>query len=147
MMAASAFEMSAEALLADLRRPIEQVAEQTDLCIAYGEPTTAIIEFISRGSHLLHSSEQTWPSDYWIAPAFVADGTVCSRNDAATLAEVATLLADESLFRQRAQAQQQRYVQRLARADEALFVPAETAASVAAASAVATAFATPAVCA
>jgi hypothetical protein len=127
------------------------VAEQTDLCIAYGEPTTAIIEFISRGSHLLHSSEQTWPSDYWIAPAFVADGTVCSRTDAATLAEVAALLADDRLFRERAQAQQQRYVQRLARADEALFVPAEAAASFAASSAaspaVSTAVATPAVCA
>jgi hypothetical protein len=129
MMAASAFEMSPELLLDRLRLPIEQVAEQTDLCIAYGEPTTAMIEFISRGSHLLHSSEQTWPSDYWAAPALLADGTVVSRHDAATLAEVAELLADDTLFRQRAQAQQQRFVQRLARADQALFAPAPPAAA------------------
>ena len=129
MMAASAFEMSPDTLMAELRRPIEQVAEQTDLCIAYGEPTTAIIEFISRGSHLLHSSEQAWPSDYWAAPAFVADGTVTSRNDAATLAEVAALLADDTLFRQRAQAQQQRFLQRLAARDAPLFAPSTPAAA------------------
>ena len=124
MMAASAFEMSPEALLADLRLPIEQVAAQTDLCIAYGEPTTALIEFMESGSHLLHSSEQVWPSEYWTAPAFVADGTVRSRNDAATLAEVATLLSDDALFRERAQAQRNRYAQRLAAGEAPLFAAA-----------------------
>jgi hypothetical protein len=113
LMAASGFEMSPEALLADLKLPLEQVAERTDLCIAYGEATTATIDFLERGCHLLHTCEQQRPTDYWAAPSYLADGTVTSRHDAATLAEVAALLADPALFRQRTAVQQQRYAQGL----------------------------------
>ena len=124
MMAASAFELSPEALLAELKQPLEHVAARTDLCIAYGEPTTAGLDFLERGCHLLHTSDQCWPTDYWSASALNADGTVVSRSDAATLVEVAALLADPALFQQRAAAQQHRFVQRLAQPDAPLFAPA-----------------------
>lgn len=114
MMAASAFEVPAEGLQQVLQWPLTEVADQSDLCINFGEPTTGGIEFLCSGSYLLCAAEQHWPTDHWAAPGFVADGLVPSLSSAEALAEVRTLLNSPADFRRRVQAQQARFTARLA---------------------------------
>ncbi|MEN9417830.1 MAG: hypothetical protein RI988_1450 [Pseudomonadota bacterium] len=108
LMASSALNLPAEDLLQTLRRPLAELADETDLCINYGEPTTGGIEFLCTGAYLMCVSEQTWPADHWMAPGFMADGVVASSHGAQALAEVVTLLASPAEFRDRVQAQQDR---------------------------------------
>ncbi|MEO8806913.1 MAG: hypothetical protein ABI433_12595 [Burkholderiaceae bacterium] len=120
-MASNALGVSADDLLTVLRAPIHEVAALSDLCISYGEPTTAGIEFLACGSYLMHTGEQLWPSDYLTSPAFVGDGTVPSFRDSAALRDIEALLADETLFRSRSAAQGERFTRRLSATDGRIF--------------------------
>lgn len=120
-MAASALSVPAETLQAVLDTKIEQIAQRTDLCISYGEPTTAGIEFLATGACLMHASDQLWPADYLTSPAFITDGTVPSFFLDEALAETEALLADATLFRQRAEVQRTRFLPRLTARDGRLF--------------------------
>lgn len=120
-MASSALSLPTEVLQAVLDTKIEQLAGRTDLCVCYGEPTTAGIEFLATGSYLMHASDQLWPADYLTSPAFITDGTVPSFTLDVALAESEALLADAALFRQRADAQRARFVPRLSASDRRLF--------------------------
>ena len=120
-MASSALSLPAEALQAVLDTKIEQIAQRTDLCVCYGEPTTAGIEFLATGAHLMHASDQLWPADYLTSPAFIGDGTVPSFLLDEALAETGALLADAALFRQRADAQRARFLPRLTAHDGRIF--------------------------
>ncbi|HNJ83484.1 MAG TPA: hypothetical protein PKZ28_07620, partial [Piscinibacter sp.] len=94
---------------------------RTDLCVCYGEPTTAGIEFLATGAHLMHASDQLWPADCLTSPAFIGDGTVPSFFLDEALAETGALLADAALFRQRADAQRARFLPRLTARDGRIF--------------------------
>ena len=120
-MVSNALRVSTDDLLTVLGAPIEEVATLTDLCISYGEPTTAGIEFLACGSYLMHSGEQLWPSDYLTSPAFIGDATVPSFCDAQALAEIEALLRDEVYFRSRSAAQSERFARRLSAADGRIF--------------------------
>jgi hypothetical protein len=120
-MASSALGTPAEALQAVLDTPIRQLAEQTDLCVCYGEPTTAGIEFLGCGSYLLHASDQLWPADYLTSPAFITDDTVPSHVCDEAMQQIETLLGDDPLFRARAHTQRMRFVQRLSATDGRIF--------------------------
>jgi len=120
-MAASALSLPAEMLQAVLDTKIEQIAQRTDLCVCYGEPTTAGIEFLATGAHLMHASDQLWPADCLTSPAFIGDGTVPSFFLDEALAETGALLADAALFRQRADAQRARFLPRLTARDGRIF--------------------------
>ena len=120
-MASNALGVSTDDLHTVLRAPIEEVASLSDLCISYGEPTTAGIDFISRGSFLMHTGEQLWPSDYLFSPAYIGDGTVPSFTDALALAEIEGLLADPERFRARCTAQGEAFARRLGATDGAIF--------------------------
>lgn len=120
-MAESALSVPAETLQAVLDTKIDEIARRTDLCISYGEPTTAGIEFLATGSCLMHASDQRWPADYLTSPAFITDGTVPSFTLDEALAETAALLADPAHFRARADAQRARFVPRLTAQDGRLF--------------------------
>jgi hypothetical protein len=120
-MASSALSLSAENLQAVLDMPITQIADATDLCVCYGEPTTAGIEFLGCGSYLMHASDQRWPTDYLNSPAYFADDTVPSYGCDEGLREIDRLLADAAYFQQRADAQRLRFTQRLSGRDGGLF--------------------------
>ena len=120
-MASSALAVPAELLQAVLDTPIDAIARRTDLCVCYGEPTTAGIEFLATGSYLMHASDQLWPADYLTSPAFITDGTVPSYALDAALAETEALLADAQRFRARADAQRARFVPRLSAGNGRLF--------------------------
>jgi hypothetical protein len=121
MMAASALCVTADELHTVLHAPIDEVAALSDLCISYGEPTTAGVEFLSSGSYLMHVGEQLWPSDYITSPAFIADSTVPSFLGGEGLAEVEALIADEAYFRSQSQAQGERFARRLTARDGRIF--------------------------
>lgn len=123
LMAASAFEVPQQALQDILEVPLGQIAEASDLCISYGEPTTAGIEFLASGSYLIHSANQHWPSDFWAAPGYIADDTVPSYTDEVALEHIGALLADPAHFQRRADAQRLRFTSRLSAQDGALFQP------------------------
>lgn len=120
-LAAQALQVSADDLHTVLRAPIAEVASLTDLCVSYGEPTTAGIEFLDAGSLLLHSGEQAWPSDYLTSPAYIGDGLVSSHRDAAALEQIETLLADPARYRAALAQQSERFAQRVGDADSRIF--------------------------
>ncbi len=80
-------------------RPIDEVAIDADLTIAYGEMTSGVATFLDTASLVLHASEQLWPADTLITPPYVRDGLVASLNGDATLAAVASLLVDPAHYR------------------------------------------------
>lgn len=123
-MASTAMNVPAEELLQVLRRPLSELAEEVDLCINYGEPTTGGIEFLCSGSYLMCASEQTWPAEHWMAPGFMADGVVTSIGNAQALAEVVTLMSSDAEFRDRLHAQQSRLHARTAPPEPLFPLPA-----------------------
>ncbi len=120
-MASSALSVPAETLQAVLDEKIDAIARRTDLCICYGEPTTAGIEFLATGAYLMHASNQLWPADYLTSPAYLGDGTVPSFTLDGALTETETLLADTARFRSTADAQRARFLPRLSARDGRLF--------------------------
>lgn len=120
-MAASALSTPSETLQQVLDTPLTEIAARTDLCLCYGEPTSAGIEFLASGSLVLHASDQLWPSDYVTAPAYVGDDTVPSLPCDDALALAGALLADPAQFRARGQAQRERFARRLTARDGRLF--------------------------
>ncbi len=120
-LAASALQVSSDDLHTVLRAPIDEVASLTDLCVTYGEPTTAGIDFLAAGSLLLHSGEQAWPSDYLTSPAYIGDGLVSSWRDAAALEHIDALLADPLRYRAALAAQAERFAQRVGNAGTRIF--------------------------
>ncbi len=80
-------------------QPLEQLAEATQLCIAYGEPTTGVAPFLDGGCLLLQVGEQRWPSDYTVCLPLIRDGVIPWLDHAQALHRVQTLLADPVRFR------------------------------------------------
>ena len=120
-LAAGALGVGSDDLLTVLQAPMHELAALSDLCITYGEPTTAGIDFLAAGSLLIHVGEQLWPSDYTTSPAFIGDGTVPSFVGADALPEIEGLLADETLFKHRAASQSERFAHRLGASDGRIF--------------------------
>jgi hypothetical protein len=102
-------------------RPIDDVAVEADLTIAYGEMTSGAATFLDAASLVLHASEQVWPADTLITPPYVGNGLVASLNGEAALAFVATLLADPAHYRRVQGEQAAAYAARCARAHDDLF--------------------------
>jgi hypothetical protein len=106
---------------ATFSRPIEDVAVEADLTIAYGEMTSGVATFLDAASLVLHASEQHWPADTLITPPYVRDGLVASMDGAAALAFVATALADPAHYRRAQGEQAAAYAARCRHAHDALF--------------------------
>jgi hypothetical protein len=102
-------------------RPIEDVAVEADLTIAYGEMTSGVATFLDAASLVLHASEQRWPADTLITPPYVRDGLVASLDGEAALALTATLLADPAHYRRVQGEQATAYAARCRHAHAELF--------------------------
>ncbi len=121
LMAASGLGLPGEVLQDLLGLPLSQIAEASDLCISYGEPTSAGIDFLSAGCYLVHTTNQLWPSEFWATRSYIGDGTVPSYTDDEALRQIAALLQDQALFAERAEAQRQRFTSRLTAQDTPFF--------------------------
>ncbi len=123
LMSAAALELPADVLQDLLSVPLSEIAQASDLCISYGEPTSAGIDFLSLGSYLIHTTNQYWPSEFWATPAYIGDGTVPSYTDEQALAVVKALLTDSAHFAQCADMQRQRFTSHLTATDSPIFAP------------------------
>lgn len=61
---------------AALQAPLEEIAARTDLCVSYGEPTTACMRFLESGGYVLNVNEQQLACDYVSTPALFGGGTL-----------------------------------------------------------------------
>ena len=105
---ASALGVPPARLVQHTTQPLEQLAETSQLCIAYGEPTTGVAPFLDGGSLVLQVNEQRWPTDYTVCMPLVQDGVIPLLDHAAALSLVQQLLASEATY------SEQRRVQSLA---------------------------------
>lgn len=105
-------------------RPIEEIAAESDLTIAYGEMTSGVATFLDAASLVLHVSEQLWPADTLITPPCIADGLVASSDGDSGLAHITRLLADPDLYLRAQSTQALAYARRCRGAFDHLFADA-----------------------
>lgn len=103
-----------------LAMPVQEVARETDLCVAYGEPTSATIAFLDAASYVVHTSDQEWPADYVVTCPLMG-ALMPSWRTAALCDALAPLLADPAAYAERQQAQAAAYAARRAGAHDHLF--------------------------
>jgi hypothetical protein len=119
---ASALQMPPGWFKRTMEQPVAEVAREADVCVAFGEPTSATIAFFDAGAYLLHVSEQNWPSDYVITTPL--KGTLMpSLRCAEALAELDALMSDPALYASRQQSQAAAYALRRAGAHDTIFPP------------------------
>lgn len=104
-------------------QPLEQLAAQSELCIAYGEPTTGVAPFLDGGSLVLQVGEQRWPTDYTVCLPLIRDGVVPLLDHRAALALVQRLVSDPVAFTAYRSAQNAAFEARCAGAHDHLFTP------------------------
>jgi len=95
----SALGVPAARLVQHTTQALDQLAEATQLCIAYGEPTTGVAPFLDVGSLVLQVGEQRWPTDYTVCLPLVRDGVITLLDHASALQTVQELLSDPVRFR------------------------------------------------
>jgi hypothetical protein len=61
--AAGALGIAPQVLQSITELPLGQLAETADLCISYGELTSAVIEFFENGSYVMHVNEEMRAND------------------------------------------------------------------------------------
>lgn len=104
-----------------LASPLEEVAAASDLCLAYGEPSTACAEFMESGCHVVHVSEQCWPADYLSCPDMMNMVSVPLLRGADAAALVERMIQDEDHYRQQSRQQSAEFAARLDAQDDRLF--------------------------
>ena len=115
------FGLAAQALADTARLPIADLAQTSDICINYGEPTSGMLNFLDAASLVLHVSEQDWPADTLIAPPFMRDRLVASVQGARALDELRQWLAEPAHYAASQQSQQRAHQQRRKGEEAALF--------------------------
>jgi hypothetical protein len=118
---ASALGVAPATLVQHTAQPLEQLALRSELCIAYGEPTTGVAPFLDGGSLVLQVGEQRWPTDYTVCLPLIRDGVLPLLDHRAALALVARLLEDPLAFTAYRTAQNGAFDARCAGAHDHLF--------------------------
>ena len=121
---ASALGVDAALLLQHTTRPLEQLAQECALVVAYGEPTTGVAPFLDLGRLVLQVHSQCWPTDYLVCMPLVQDGVIPLLDHSQGLARVQALLNDAQQFEQERAAQAAAVCGRAAGAHEHLFADA-----------------------
>ncbi len=121
MIASGALGVPVAELQAVLAASLEEIATASDLCVSYGEPTTASIEFMEAGSCLMQVCDQFWPADYLSCPPFLTAASVPFLSSADALTTIERLLADTTHYRAVAERQRQDFGARLTAADGRIF--------------------------
>jgi hypothetical protein len=101
--------------------PIDEVAAESDICIAYGEPTSGTLSFLDAGSWVMHVSDQHWSADYVITPPYVSDGLVPSFDAVAALTVLDRVLASNDRYLEVLGRQARRYAPRRVPTHDSLF--------------------------
>ncbi len=118
---ASALGVDPARLVQHVTQPLEQLAERSQLCMAWGEPTTGVAPFLDGGSLVLQVNEQRWPIDYTVCLPLVHDGVIPLLDQRAALHAVQALLADPAAFGAERRAQNRAFDARCRGAHDHLF--------------------------
>jgi len=122
-----ALGLTAEALAETLIPPLDQIAQRSQLCVAFGEPSTGVLAFLDAGACVLNACPSVWPVDVVACPPLVADGVVPSLGLNDALREVQRLLADPAWLRRRCDEQAEALGRRSAGAHAHFFPDPEPA--------------------
>lgn len=122
---AGALQLPVATLAAAINQPLAQAAQQADICIAFGEPTSATSAFLDAGSYVLHVSQLDWPTDYVLTTPLKGSLIPSLRCDKA-LAEMQRLLTEPGLYQRLQRAQAGSYLARRSDSQAQIF-PAATA--------------------
>lgn len=105
----------------NVARPLAQVAEETDLCITYGEPTTGVAPFLESGCLVVHVAPQHWPQDYVSCLPLIHDGVIASLNCEDGAGWLRSLAGDAAAYGAAVRRQCEAFDQRAAPAEFHLF--------------------------
>jgi hypothetical protein len=117
----SALGVQPSRLVQHTTQPLDQLAQATQLCIAYGEPTTGVAPFLDSGSLVLQVGEQRWPIDYTVCLPLIRDGVIALLDHATALQTVQALLVDPARFKADAQRQSDSFRARCRDAHDHIF--------------------------
>ncbi len=118
---APALDLSPVQLVAAVQQPLEQLAESSDLCLAWGEPTTGIAPFLDAGCLVAQVMRERWPVDYLVCMPLVRDGVVPTLAPMAALATVRRFIDHPAELRADSARQSAAFDARAAGAHEHLF--------------------------
>jgi hypothetical protein len=119
--AAPALGVPAAALQAVLDEPIDRLAGRVDLCVAYGELTSAAIEFMEAGALVLHVSEECRPTDLTNASALSTMTSLPALDGEAAVRWIDAVLADPMRWGAVLSAQRAEYERRLVARSDRVF--------------------------
>lgn len=94
----SVLGVPADQLIANVQQPLPELALTTDLCIAFGEPTTGVAAFMNAGSLVLQVSPQYWPTDYLISIPLIEDRVIPMLSHVDALAQLQLFMAEPARF-------------------------------------------------
>ena len=120
---AGALRVPAADLAQAVQKPLDEAARQADICVAFGEPTSATSAFLDAGSYLIHVSQQDWPLDYLITTP-LKGSVMPSFNCEEAVAHLQRVLSEPARYAQLQQAQVAHYASRRQGAHEHIFEPA-----------------------
>lgn len=118
---AGALGMPAEYFARTFQPSIDDIARDTDLCIAWGELTTGSINFLDAGALLMHVSDEQWPTQGAPQAPFLHDQGVPSMDTPSALVQVARWLADADDYQRVREPQQAAHARRRAAAHDTFF--------------------------
>jgi hypothetical protein len=65
-----------EIIVSHVRTPLADIAEASDLCVVFGEPTTGVAPFLDSGCPVLQVCSQRWPTDYLVCTPLIEQGVI-----------------------------------------------------------------------
>jgi hypothetical protein len=113
---ASLLRCNPDQLAEDARRPLEQLALSSELCIAFGEPTTGVAPFLEAGSLVLQIAPQAWPVDYLTNLPLIHDGVISMLSIEDGLRQLKQLMLEPNLFQKAREDQNAAFSSRLGQA-------------------------------
>lgn len=88
-----------EQLAHSVTLPFAEIVQGTQLCVAFGEPSTGVLSFLEAGATVVNACPQAWPSDPLACPPLVADGVVPSLTLNEALQSIQRQLIDPATWR------------------------------------------------
>ena len=111
----------AETLAQHVRQPLHELATESQLCLAFGEPTTGVAPFLDAGSLVLQVGPQHWPTDYLVSMPLIHDGVIPQLTAEQALQRLLGYIDDAGRFQLDCRAQSAAFDERARLAHDHLF--------------------------
>jgi hypothetical protein len=115
------FGVSAQQLQANCLIPLETLAKQSDLCIGFGEPSTALAVFLDHGCPAIQVNNEDWPTEITTCLPLISQKLVPLLEPVEALSLLASIAHDASVYPTLAERQIGIWEERQHCASESLF--------------------------